>query len=467
MSVVLGGDASSAALQLGKALNDPIQGISALGRAGVQFNAEQQRTIKSMVDMGDIAGAQGVILGELERQMGGVAEAAGQTLAGSLDAVSNAWGDARQAMGSWFGELPIVRNSIHALERNIRDVEIAINGWRDPARNALSQIKVSFADLGSEVESVEDRFANLSRQNLGALPIEAEGLAKHLKDMADEAKRANTNIDALAQARLDLQLAEIDRAEAAGEISKDDADRQRITLQSSAEQAAIQRDLQQQSEQLKIIAASLQKANADAASREVAFRQALNIYSDTGTEEAGTRAKSAKLEMVEARDRAAELMQMHAKAKAEMDQSRQLASIRSKTVSVRAEAGTTAIDSRQQSAALKAERDRLAAEIKELQARRSNPDDLQSNIDRERAEAEAAEAALMQARNSGNIGGMSTRSFSGSQALRDLEATAARERAEADAAADDAMHAMNDMGRTIMELATRLKDIEGQIRNMP
>jgi hypothetical protein len=75
----MGTDLQSATVMIGKALNDPIQGISALRRVGVQLSDSQEQLIRSMVATGDTAGAQGVILAELERQFGGAAKAAADT----------------------------------------------------------------------------------------------------------------------------------------------------------------------------------------------------------------------------------------------------------------------------------------------------------------------------------------------------------------------------------------------------
>ena len=47
---------------VGKALNDPLKGLTALSRIGVQFTAQQQEQIKAMVEVGDVAGAQKIIL---------------------------------------------------------------------------------------------------------------------------------------------------------------------------------------------------------------------------------------------------------------------------------------------------------------------------------------------------------------------------------------------------------------------
>lgn len=85
MSVALGQSMPRSAIQLGKALNDPIKGITALQRVGVTFTEGQKAQIKAMVESGNVMGAQKLILAELNREFGGSAEAAGKTLPGQLN----------------------------------------------------------------------------------------------------------------------------------------------------------------------------------------------------------------------------------------------------------------------------------------------------------------------------------------------------------------------------------------------
>lgn len=99
MSTALGQDLSSSAMQLGKALNDPIAGVTALRRVGVNFTDEQQKMIKAMVEAGDVAGAQAFILGELQTEFGGSAEAAGTTFAGQLDILKNSLSNVAEGIG--------------------------------------------------------------------------------------------------------------------------------------------------------------------------------------------------------------------------------------------------------------------------------------------------------------------------------------------------------------------------------
>ena len=75
MAQVLGTSASGSAIQLAKALEDPIRGLTALRRSGTVFTAEQQKLIKTLVETGNILEAQNVILTEVESQYGGAAEA--------------------------------------------------------------------------------------------------------------------------------------------------------------------------------------------------------------------------------------------------------------------------------------------------------------------------------------------------------------------------------------------------------
>jgi hypothetical protein len=76
MAQALGGAPKDQAIALGKALNDPVAGVTALSRVGVTFTEEQKEQIKVMQEAGDMAGAQGVILAELNKEFGGSAAAA-------------------------------------------------------------------------------------------------------------------------------------------------------------------------------------------------------------------------------------------------------------------------------------------------------------------------------------------------------------------------------------------------------
>jgi methyl-accepting chemotaxis protein len=93
------GSVDAAAMQLGKALNDPVNMMGALSRAGVTFTEEQKEMIKTLVESGDLLGAQNIILTELEMQVGGVAEAVGGTFVGAWEIAKNVVDEFRELIG--------------------------------------------------------------------------------------------------------------------------------------------------------------------------------------------------------------------------------------------------------------------------------------------------------------------------------------------------------------------------------
>ena len=97
MSAKLGQSLQSSAMQLGKALNDPVKGVTALQRVGVSFTAEQKKMIASMVKANNVAGAQNLILGELERQFAGSAQAARDANSGA--ALVDDWREFQETAG--------------------------------------------------------------------------------------------------------------------------------------------------------------------------------------------------------------------------------------------------------------------------------------------------------------------------------------------------------------------------------
>ena len=89
------GTAESNAVQLGKALQDPVKGITALTRSGVTFTAAEQEKIKALAESGKALEAQEMILAAIETQVGGTAEATGDSSA----KMSLAWGNVTESIG--------------------------------------------------------------------------------------------------------------------------------------------------------------------------------------------------------------------------------------------------------------------------------------------------------------------------------------------------------------------------------
>lgn len=100
MSVALGTDVSSSAVQLGKALNDPVAGVAALTKVGVTFDDQQKKQIKTLVESGKTMDAQKIILAELNKEFGGSAAAFGDTTAGKIAKLKNSFGDLQEKVAA-------------------------------------------------------------------------------------------------------------------------------------------------------------------------------------------------------------------------------------------------------------------------------------------------------------------------------------------------------------------------------
>lgn len=126
MSETMGTDLKSSAVQLGKALNDPSEGLKALTRIGITFSDSQKAVIKQFQETGQMAKAQAVILKEVQDEMGGTAAAARDTLEGAFKALDTAWGNLMEALGD-AGALDLVRNSIEGLVIIIQQLNTAVS----------------------------------------------------------------------------------------------------------------------------------------------------------------------------------------------------------------------------------------------------------------------------------------------------------------------------------------------------
>ena len=123
MSAALGQDLKSSAIQLGKALNDPMKGITALSRVGVSFTDQQKEQIRVFQESGQMAKAQTVILNELKSEFGGTAKAAaGGT--GAFIQMKNSMGDFLEDIGKQFVPfLSSAAKSVSVLIDKVRENE--------------------------------------------------------------------------------------------------------------------------------------------------------------------------------------------------------------------------------------------------------------------------------------------------------------------------------------------------------
>lgn len=134
LSVAWGQDMSASAVQLGKALENPVTGMTALQRVGITFSETQKETIKQMVKTGDTLGAQKIILEELEKQVGGSAAAFGETLPAKMAVAQQSFEDMQQSIAA--GLLPAIEFGASA----VQTFSEIVQGLPGPVQSAVTAV---------------------------------------------------------------------------------------------------------------------------------------------------------------------------------------------------------------------------------------------------------------------------------------------------------------------------------------
>jgi len=127
MSKAMDQDLKGSAIQVGKALNDPVAGLSALSRVGVQFTDQQKEQIKQFIKTNDVASAQNMILTELAGKFGGQAAAAANTFGGSLKQLANDFGNAKEQMGGMIASIPGMGTAMDYLRTIFQNFKLSMN----------------------------------------------------------------------------------------------------------------------------------------------------------------------------------------------------------------------------------------------------------------------------------------------------------------------------------------------------
>jgi hypothetical protein len=154
-AAVMGTDARQAALMLGRALEDPVRGVSALRRTGVSFSEQQKEYIKQLVESNKLNEAQVFILETVRGQMGEVATAMAQTDAGKLKQAKNTLGDIKEELGEELIPVQIkyiqLQQKMSTALTNVTKLVVSFSG---PIRDMIGDIGKTTLVIGGLVVGV-------------------------------------------------------------------------------------------------------------------------------------------------------------------------------------------------------------------------------------------------------------------------------------------------------------------------
>jgi hypothetical protein len=133
LSTAFGKNLNSTTLMVGKALNDPVKGLGALSRAGVQFSSGQKDVIKNLVETGHQAQAQQLVLDALQQKVGDAAAAYGGTTAGQFKRFNNALREIKGGLAE--GLMPVLSAFANFITSHQAEITAAFKSIGDVISN--------------------------------------------------------------------------------------------------------------------------------------------------------------------------------------------------------------------------------------------------------------------------------------------------------------------------------------------
>ena len=202
MSQAMGQDLQQTVIQVGKALNDPIMGVTALRRVGIQLSDEQTNMIKTFMKVNDVSSAQKIILGELETQFGGLARSGVDTTEFAMAQLGNSIGDLAENLGDALkpaiqGTASLLMGFSNVLQKvtdgnpseSIREQQAEVNSLAIALTNNLENEKMRETLIGKLNEIYPDLLKNMKDEEINATNI-AKALDEHNKKFEERIKLA-------------------------------------------------------------------------------------------------------------------------------------------------------------------------------------------------------------------------------------------------------------------------------------
>ncbi|WP_185961258.1 hypothetical protein [Telmatospirillum sp. J64-1] len=263
------GTLESNAVQLGKALENPTRGLSALSESGVSFTAQQKEMIQSLEESGRVLEAQKLILEAVEGQVGGTGAAAGKGLSGAFDTLGQSIEEFYQKIGD-AGSVQRLADVVNALALGVQQLDalLFVSQEKDIAARLEAADRAAEEQL-RRLETVrskwgtESQWTQQAEMAYRAARKEAEGLREELlgivgaRNQAEEAaRRAGEEVQRriAEEKRLEAERRAAEEAakKAAQEQARAEAEAQRIQAHRASTIQGITESLDAELEKLEL-----------------------------------------------------------------------------------------------------------------------------------------------------------------------------------------------------------------------
>lgn len=122
LSSVFGTSLLEATRKLGKVLSEPASRLGELAEGGIVFSQSVKETIQRLVELGETAKAQEIVLRELEKRIGGAGAAEAGGLAGAIDSLAQEWEEFKEAIV----DTGVVIKAIDSITAALRDLRATV-----------------------------------------------------------------------------------------------------------------------------------------------------------------------------------------------------------------------------------------------------------------------------------------------------------------------------------------------------
>lgn len=177
MNAALGTDVVTAVTKLGRAIEDPIQGMTALTREGVIFDRAQQDLIRTLVESGRAFEAQEIVLARIEKAFSGSTQADIESYAGQVKQLENSFSDLQEIIGSWF--IPSLTQGVSLLKEFVSAAQYFTQGDTNAKKYAETIDRI--AQIQNQINNEQ---AELKR--IGDVPFFSKGLKEHISELQEQ-----------------------------------------------------------------------------------------------------------------------------------------------------------------------------------------------------------------------------------------------------------------------------------------
>jgi hypothetical protein len=277
MSTALGQSLKQSAIQVGKALQNPTVGLTALRRVGVSFTDQQTQVIEKLSETGHTAEAQQKILEELNKEFGGSAAAAADTYSGKLAQLKNDFNDLQENIGH--AVVPALDDAATAMN-NLINITTDTAGHTNLLGQALDVVFVKLNPLVAAWKLSEGAINGVA----SALGVSTEQTQANAQATIDAASATTAwdkplTVAADAQARLAQETRKATQAQQEQRLAQLQAAGGLLGLVSSLQQAnEDQRTLNKLQAEGKTRTQAYRDAVVKATTDQLAFRTAVRQY---------------------------------------------------------------------------------------------------------------------------------------------------------------------------------------------